>query len=142
MFNRILLVEDSLELGELLVEVLERSSRVKVAWFVRARRSGSELLLMNADGLEEVFDKADYDLAFVDWQLKMSSLAGIDVCRELAGRGTTVVAASGDSSLNNQMVAAGAKIGIAKDKIFSRGLAEPDFVETLLSSLNRLQENK
>jgi CheY-like chemotaxis protein len=134
----VVLVEDNLEMGELLSEVLSRHGSVQVSWYVRARRQADsdELIFMDAAGMENAFDSDHCHLAFVDWQLKMSSLTGLEVTRELAGRGVKVVASSGDSHLNAQMVKAGARIGLAKDRLFSRAIDEFDLVEKLLAELH------
>lgn len=133
---KILIVEDDLTLGELLLRVFSRRENVSVTWYVRARRDGAgALIFMDADGAEFSFCEQAFDLAFVDWQLKMSSLSGLEVTRELCARAMVVVAASGDPSLNSQLVEAGARIGITKDRLFSRALEEADFVEQLAATL-------
>lgn len=138
--RKVLLIEDDLSLGELLVVCLTRNSNVAVSWFVRARLSAEsqDLVLMDADGKEVVFSAqslvSDFDLAFVDYRLKMSTLSGIQVTRKLASAKLKVIASSGLFSLNDELIAAGASCAIDKDKIIGRALKEPDFIEKLCSS--------
>jgi CheY-like chemotaxis protein len=133
------LIEDDLSLGELLVLCLTRHSRVTVSWFVRARLSAEsqDLVLMDANGEEVVFNAqslvSDFDLAFVDYRLKMSTLSGIQVTRKLASAKLKVIASSGLFTLNDELIAAGASCAIDKDKIIGRALKEPDFIEKLCS---------
>lgn len=138
--RKVLLIEDDLSLGELLVLCLTRHSNVTVSWFVRARLSAEsqDLVLMDADGKEVVFNAqslvSDFDLAFVDYRLKMSTLSGIEVTRKLASAKLKVIASSGLFSLNDELIAAGASWAIDKDKIMGRALKETDFVEKLCSA--------
>ena len=143
--RKVLLIEDDLSLGELLVLCLTRHSNVTVSWFVRARLSAEsqDLVLMDADGKEVVFNAqslvSDFDLAFVDYRLKMSTLSGVEVTRKLASAKLAsaklkVVASSGLFSLNDELIAAGASCAIDKDKIMGRALKEADFVEKLCSA--------
>lgn len=138
--RKVLLIEDDLSLGELLVLCLTRHSQVTVSWFVRARLAAEsqDLVLMDADGKEVVFNAqslvSDFDLAFVDYRLKMSTLSGIQVTRKLASAKLKVIASSGLFSLNDELIAAGASCAIDKDKIMARALKEPDFIEKLCST--------
>ncbi len=138
--RKVLLIEDDLSLGELLVICLTRNSNVAVSWFVRARLSAEsqDLLLMEADGREVVFtDEAivsGFDLAFVDYRLKMSTMTGIEVTRKVAATKLKVIASSGLFTLNEELIAAGASRAIDKDKIIGRALKEPDFIEKLCST--------
>lgn len=138
--RKVLLIEDDLSLGELLVICFTRNSNVAVSWFVRARLSAEsqDLVLMDADGKEVVFNAqslvSDFDLAFVDYRLKMSTLSGIQVTRKLASAQLKVIASSGLFSLNDELIAAGASCAIDKDKIIGRALKEPDFIEKLCSA--------
>ncbi|MFA6210756.1 MAG: hypothetical protein WCT03_19145 [Candidatus Obscuribacterales bacterium] len=136
--KRVLLIEDDLSLGELLVICLTRDSNVTVSWFVRARLSADQdLVLMEADGREVVFTAkalaSDFDIAFVDYRLKMSAMTGVEVTRKVAASKLKVIASSGLSSLNDELIAAGASAAIDKDKIIGRAIKEPDFVEKLCS---------
>lgn len=136
--RRVLLIEDDLSLGELLVICLTRDSNVTVSWFVRARLSADQdLVLMEADGREVVFTAralaSDFDIAFVDYRLKMSAMTGIEVTRKVAASMLKVIASSGLFTLNDELIAAGASAAIDKDKIIGRTLKEPDFVEKLCS---------
>lgn len=136
--RRVLLIEDDLSLGELLVICLTRDSNVTVSWFVRARLSADQdLVLMQADGREVVFTAkalaSDFDIAFVDYRLKMSAMTGVEVTRKVAASKLKVIASSGLSSLNDELIAAGASAAIDKDKIIGRAIKEPDFVEKLCS---------
>ena len=138
--RKVLLIEDDLSLGELLVICLTRNSNVAVSWFVRARLSAEsqDLVLMEADGREVVFtDEAivsGFDLAFVDYRLKMSTMTGIEVTRKVAATKLKVIASSGLFTLNEELIAAGASRAIDKDKIIGRALKEPDFIEKLCST--------
>lgn len=138
--RKVLLIEDDLSLGELLVLCLTRDSDVSVSWFVRARLSADsqDLVLMDADGREVVFTAkalaSDFDLAFVDYRLKMSIMSGIEVTRKLASAKLKVIASSGLFTLNEELIAAGASAAIDKDKIIGRALKEPDFIEKLCSA--------
>lgn len=143
--RRVLLIEDDLSLGELVVICLTKNSNVAVSWFVRARLSadGQDLILMAADGREVVFTMkaivSDFDLAFVDYRLKMSIMSGIEVTRKLASARLLsakfkVIASSGLFTLNDELIAAGATAAIDKDKIIGRALKEPDFIERLCSA--------
>jgi CheY-like chemotaxis protein len=138
--RKVLLIEDDLSLGELLVICLTRNSNVAVSWFVRARLSAEsqDLVLMEAGGREVVFtDEAivsGFDLAFVDYRLKMSTMTGIEVTRKVAATKLKVIASSGLFTLNEELIAAGASRAIDKDKIIGRALKEPDFIEKLCST--------
>ena len=138
--RKVLLIEDDLSLGELLVICLTRNSNVAVSGFVRARLSAEsqDLVLMEADGREVVFtDEAivsGFDLAFVDYRLKMSTMTGIEVTRKVAATKLKVIASSGLFTLNEELIAAGASAAIDKDKIIGRALKEPDFIEKLCSA--------
>jgi CheY-like chemotaxis protein len=138
--RKVLLIEDDLSLGELLVLCLTRQSHVTVSWFVRARLSADrqDLILMAADGREVVFTAkalaSDFDLAFVDYRLKMSIMSGIEVTRKVAAAKLKVIASSGLFTLNDELIAAGATAAIDKDKIIGRALKEPDFIEKLCSA--------
>lgn len=136
--RRVLLIEDDLSLGELLVICLTRDSNVTVSWFVRARLSADQdLVLMQAGGREVVFTAkalaSDFDIAFVDYRLKMSAMTGIEVTRKVAASKLKVIASSGLFTLNDELIAAGASAAIDKDKIIGRAIKEPDFVEKLCS---------
>lgn len=136
--RRILLIEDDLFLGELLVESMQRHRNVTVSWFVRARYSADknraaaiEFIDVNGAVFSFAEPARSFDLAFCDWRLKMSPLSGVEVTRALAPSGLKIIASSGLASLNDDLVAAGAHSGIDKDKLFSRSLKEPDFIEKL-----------
>jgi hypothetical protein len=133
--RRILLIEDDLFLGELLIEALQRFDNVAVTWFVRARPTAiaGSIEFIDVNGAAHSFaDLAgSFDLAFCDWRLKMSPLSGVEVTRALSVSGLKVIASSGLSTLNDELIAAGAHSGIDKDKLFSRALKEPDFIEKL-----------
>jgi DNA-binding response OmpR family regulator len=119
----ILLVEDDISLGDLIVFATEKYD-YQATWFCRARldQSGA-LIFMNDRGVETNFDTAGksqgYDFALVDSRLKNSDLQGADVTRELCKRGITVIACSGLPYLNAELVKAGAVNGIEKHEIFS-----------------------
>jgi len=161
--RHILLVEDDLFLGELLVSALRRyrdgdCETVKVSWFVRARMQaapdgGMSLVLMDPDGHEFFFSERRFshsklsgpelsteptepiDFAFVDYRLKSSALTGLEVTRKLTASGVKVIACSGLPWLNDEMIKAGAKFGLEKDKIFSRAISESDFLDQICSLL-------
>lgn len=136
--RHVLLIEDDLTLGELLVNVFTRHGAATVLWFVRARPveviDSKGLVLIDPDGRESVFPmQKPFDIAFVDYRLKMSQLTGLEVTRKLTAGGVKVIACSGLSCLNEEMLQAGAQAGMEKDKIFSRALRESDFINQLCS---------
>ena len=92
---------------------------------------------MTADGREVTFSAkallGDFDIAFVDYRLKMSTMTGTEVTRKLAKAKLKVIASSGLFTLNEELIAAGASRAIDKDKIIGRAIKEPDFVEKLCS---------
>ena len=104
---RVLLIEDCLELGDLLQEVLQAEVS-SVSWYVRARTTSEGVLLMNANGKESLLDCSLYDLALVDGRLKMSSMDGWDLVPHLVAGKLPVIAMSGDPWFNKQMVELGA----------------------------------
>jgi DNA-binding response OmpR family regulator len=126
--RKILLVEDDITLGDLLVYALGKRD-YEVTWFCRARLdSAGKLIFINDRGVETDFDaSADADTkadgaryALVDSRLKGSVMQGVDVTRALVARGVKVIAISGLSSLNKELIAAGALGGIEKFDIVSR----------------------
>lgn len=119
--QKLLLVEDDLTLGELLLSVFGKTGH-DVTWFVRARLEDKVLVFMNADGVETVLQSDVYALALVDYRLKGSMLDGPDVTAHLVKAGIPVVGISGLRQLNEFMVKAGARGGISKDELFSRVL--------------------
>lgn len=138
-----LLVEDDLSLGELLVSVFTRYGTTTVSWFVRAKSKpdGTGLVLIDPDGHESIFDpltglnlNQPIDIAFVDYRLKMSPLTGLEVTSLLTTYGVKVIACSGLPWFNDEMIAAGAQGGLTKDALFSRALHEPDFIDQLCTA--------
>jgi len=132
MTKKILLVEDDITLGDLIVLALARQD-IAVTWFVRARmeeageKQDGKIVFMNDRGVETSFDAgqlrdaaASFEFAFVDYRLKGSAMEGLEVTRELSRHGIPVVACSGLASLNDQMIEAGAVAGMEKHEIFSR----------------------
>ncbi len=119
--QKLLLVEDDLTLGELLLSVFDKTGH-SVTWFVRARLQDGALTFMDADGVESVLPADGYALALVDFRLKGSALDGPDVTTQLVKAGIPVVGISGLRQLNELMVQAGARGGISKDELFSRVL--------------------
>ncbi|MBU6451111.1 MAG: hypothetical protein KGS72_04980 [Cyanobacteria bacterium REEB67] len=120
--RKILLVEDDITLGDLLVYALDKRD-YEVTWFCRARLdSASKLIFINDRGIETCFDAEANDIcyALVDSRLKGSVMQGVDVTRALVARGLKVIATSGLSSLNKELIAAGALGGIEKFDIVSR----------------------
>lgn len=119
--QKLLLVEDDLTLGELLMSVFDKTGH-GVTWFVRARLQNEVLLLMDADGVESILTRQSYELALVDYRLKGSSLDGPDVTSHLVRAGIPVVGISGLAQLNAFLIDAGARGGISKDNLLSRVL--------------------
>lgn len=113
---RVLLIEDCLELGDLLQEVLQPEFQ-SVSWFVRARTTEQGVLLMNADGKETLLDCSHYDLAFVDGRLKGSSMNGWNLIPHLVAGKLPAIAMSGDPWFNKQMVELGAAKSLEKFEI-------------------------
>ncbi len=115
---RVLLIEDCLELGDLLQEVLQAEVS-SVSWFVRARTSEKGVLLMDADGKENLLDCSLYDLALVDGRLKGSSMDGWDLIPHLIAGKLPVVATSGDPWINRRMIELGAQRSLEKFDILT-----------------------
>lgn len=141
--RHVLLVEDDLLLGELLVSVFTRHGTATVSWFVRAKpkADSSGFVLIDPDGCESIFDpliglnqNQPVDIAFVDYRLKMSPLTGLEVTRKLTAYGVKVIACSGLPWFNDEMIAAGAQGGLTKDTLFSRALHESDFIDQLCTA--------
>lgn len=135
MGNKVLLIEDDLHLGELMILALERLD-VKTSWFVRVRTDAADqsLVFMDADGKEVRLSDAelDFDSALIDSRLKMSQMTGPEVSKALVAKGLYVVAISGDAWLGRQMVSEGAHASIPKQDLFSRAIKEPDSVRQYL----------
>jgi DNA-binding response OmpR family regulator len=110
---RVLLIEDCLELGDLLQEVLQAECE-SVSWFVRARTTTEGVLLMNAEGKEILLDCSRYDLALVDGRLKGSSMDGWDLIPYLVAGKLPAIAMSGDPWFNKRMVELGAAKSLDK----------------------------
>jgi DNA-binding response OmpR family regulator len=119
---KVLFIEDELSMGELLTMVMSEDLAYEVDWFVRVRLSGDDIILMDADGREQPL-AAGYDLVLCDGRLKGSALNGWDLVPHLVARGLRVIAISGDSSLNRQMVECGASGSIVKDQLMDRCFA-------------------
>lgn len=120
--TKIFLLEDYLDIGELLKDVLVHAG-FEVSWFVRARSINSDnihegIMVMDADGRESRLDPFLYDVAFIDGRLKGSSLDGWDVVPFLAAAGLYVVACSGDPWINREMIDQGASSSMEKFEIF------------------------
>lgn len=116
--KNLLLVEDDITLGELLLHVLDQTGH-EATWFVRARLQDDVLILMDADGAETILQPANFELALVDYRLKGSPVDGPEVTSHLVKKGVPVVAISGLTQLNDIMIEAGARGGISKDRLFS-----------------------
>ena len=115
---RLLLIDDDLVLGDLLVEVLRKRGHA-VAWFVRAELIGDvDVRLMHADGKTSLLNARDHDLALVDGRLRGSSIDGWDLTPRLVAAGLPVIGLSGAEYFNDLMVKAGARKGMSKDKLF------------------------
>lgn len=110
---KVLLIEDCLELGDLLQEVLQAEFE-SVSWFVRARTTQEGVMLMNADGKETLLDCSLYDLALVDGRLKGSSMDGWDLIPHLVAGKLPAIAMSGDPWFNKQMIELGAAKSLDK----------------------------
>lgn len=146
----LLLIEDDLTLGELLVTVLKRAGH-EVTWFVRARwavapavglsrasveNPGVKLVLMDADGKESVcVPPLKYELALVDYRLKGSPIDGPDVTPYLVACGLPVVGISGLPTLNDDMIRAGARGGIAKDQLMSKVLSRELVIDSTFAGI-------
>lgn len=115
---RVLLIEDCLELGDLLQEVLQ-AEVTSVSWFVRARISEKGVVLMDANGKEKLLDCSLYDLALVDGRLKGSSVDGWDLIPHLVAGKLPVIATSGDPWINRRMVELGAQRSLEKFEVLT-----------------------
>jgi len=134
----ILLVEDDITLGDLIVYSLTQKG-YQVNWYVRARLDEEgQLIFMTDRGVESNFDcttnqsaeeKVDYDFALVDSRLKGCVMQGVEVTSQLTRRGVTVIATSGLSSLNAELIKAGAAAGIEKHELFTRLFKGDDLLQ-------------
>jgi len=115
---KVLLIEDCLELGDLLQEVLQ-AEVTSVSWFVRARINEGKVILMDVTGKETSLDCSLYDVALLDGRLKGSSVDGWDLVPHLVASKLPVIATSGDPSINKRMVELGALKSLEKFDIFS-----------------------
>ena len=115
---KVLLIEDNLELGGLLQEVLAEEIE-SVTWFVRARMDKENIVLMNADGKETVLSPSHFDVAMVDGRLSFSEMNGWDLTPKLVALGMRVFAMSGDTNINKQMVGLGAEKSVDKFSVYS-----------------------
>lgn len=120
--QNILLIEDTLDLGDLLVYVLEREGHA-VSWYVRARITPEGLMLMEPRGKEVLIDASVFNIAFVDYRLKGSPINGPEVTAELVKSKLPVIAMSGLPSLNEEMIERGA-VASCEKHTFSLGLNE------------------
>lgn len=119
----ILFIDDDLTWGELIQYALTERCGIAIDWFVRARQDGDKIIVMNADGKESELDTSKYACAMIDGRLRGSSLDGWQLTPLLVARGLAVIATSGASTLNDQMIKCGASAGIAKDQIVDQALA-------------------
>lgn len=115
---RVLLIEDCLDLGDLLQEVLQAEVS-SVSWFVRARASDQGVVLMNADGKESLLDCTFYNVALVDGRLKGSSMDGWDLIPHFVAGKLPVIAISGDPWIGQRMVELGAQRSLEKFDLMS-----------------------
>jgi|GEM_PF-587431 len=154
MTKKILLVEDDITLGDLIVLALSRHDYA-VTWFVRARmekavaKQDDKIVFMNDRGVETSFNAVQlqeaaqsYEFALVDYRLKGSVMEGIEVTRTLSRQGITVIACSGLPYLNDQMIEAGAVAGIEKHEIFTRSrlLTGDNMMQSLTQSNTKVQK--
>ncbi|MBZ0187590.1 MAG: hypothetical protein K8F91_15185 [Candidatus Obscuribacterales bacterium] len=122
--QKILLIEDDLTLGELLVSLLEQTGH-GVTWFVRARIAQDEftedgIVLMDADGKECKPDFKKFELALIDWRLKGSPINGPELIPQVVRAGLPVIGISGLSWLNEELIAVGARAAMVKDELMTR----------------------
>lgn len=71
----ILLVEDDMRLGKLIVHMLEKKSDYKVAW------------LTTGEEVENYVMSYHYDIIIIDWMIPV--ISGVEVCRNLRKNGYT-----------------------------------------------------
>jgi DNA-binding response OmpR family regulator len=112
----VLLIEDEMLLGELVVENLSDLG-FGVSWFPRAACIDGTVFLTDPDGKVSALDSHLYDVALVDGNLRGSPLNGWDLTPELVKIGLPVVAFSGQKANNLDMIAVGACAGIVKARL-------------------------
>jgi DNA-binding response OmpR family regulator len=118
----VLLIDDDIVLGELIVDNLSRLG-FEVSWSVRAACTNGTVFLTDLDGKVSSLDCHRYDVALVDGRLKGSPLDGWELTPVLVKMGLPVVALSGLSVFNQDMIAVGASAGIIKDRLWGGQLA-------------------
>lgn len=119
---KILLVEDDIDLGDLLVEIITNAGH-EVTWYARARLTPEGPILMQPRGKEELVDGSGFNIAFVDYRLKGSPINGPELTAELVKSQLPVIATSGLPYFNDEMIACGAKAGLMKH-CFSLGFKD------------------
>ena len=137
--TRVLLIEDEMLLGMVVVENLSDLD-FEASWFPRVTCAGGNILLTDPDGKVSTLDCNLYDVALVDGNLKGSSLNGWDLTPVLVKIGLPVVAFSGQSANNRDMIAAGASAGIVKDRLCGGRLdvGEPTPSDVLRGAARRI----
>lgn len=135
----VLLIEDYLDLGELMVEALA-DINVEAHWYVRVRTDAATgaLFCMDADGKEHLplsqpEQKTKFDCAIVDGYLRGSAMSGLEIVKAFSKKGLRVLASSGDPGLNRQMVSSGALASLEKMDLVTLVRKDPERLRSLIS---------
>lgn len=136
----VLLIEDYLDLGELMVEVLA-DINVEAHWYVRVRTDTATgaLYCMDADGKEHLplsqseQETRKFDCAIVDGYLRGSAMSGPEIVKAFKKKGLRVLASSGDPGLNRQMVSEGASASLEKMDLVTLVRKDPERLRSLFS---------
>lgn len=115
--DKILIVEDDFYFSELICDVLANRG-LTFDLFVRAEQTDAGIAFMEPDGKKVIANLDDYWLALVDSRIRGSVLQGKDLASALSKRGLSMIAISGVDYLNDEMVKAGAMLGIRKDHLW------------------------
>lgn len=136
---QILLIEDYIDLGELMVEVLA-DINVEAHWYVRVRQDAATgaFLCMDADGKEHLplsQPEQKFDCAIVDGYLRGSVMSGLEIVKAFKKKGLRVLASSGDPGLNRQMVSEGASASLEKMDLVTLVRKDPERLRSIISGV-------
>ena len=123
--KRLLFIDDDLFWGEMIVELLTKRD-FQVDWFVRAELQGEgAVVLMTPDGTKVPLRPTEYEVALIDGRLKGSLVDGWQLTPIVVALGLPVIALSGLTAFNEQMLAAGAHKAIVKGELFTQLMKGP-----------------